>query len=56
MGGKKGQIAQCGAAYEKKDSQLLSNLGHADAALKTMKGIGMGHKQLRAEIPPFLTL
>ena len=44
------EMSRVQAAYTKKDSQLLSNLGNAEAALKTMKGIGMSHKQLRAEI------
>ena len=44
------EMSRVQAAYEKKDSQLLNNLGNAHAALKTMKGIGMSHKQLRAEI------
>ena len=44
------EMSRVQAAYEKKDSQLLSNLGNADAAFKTMKGHGMSHKQLRAEI------
>ena len=37
-------------AYIKKDSHLLSNLRNAEAALKTMEGIGPGHAELRAKI------
>ena len=44
------EMSRVQAAHEKRDSQLLRNLGNADAALKTMKGIGMSLKQRRAEI------
>ena len=44
------EMSRVQVACFKKDSQLLSNLRNAEAALKTMEGIGPGHAQLRAEI------
>ena len=44
------EMSRVQVAYIKKDSQLLSNLRNAEAALKTMEGIGPGHAELRAEI------
>ena len=44
------EMSRVQVAYTKKDSQLLSNLRNANAALKTMEEIGMGHEQLRAGI------
>ena len=44
------EMSRVQAAYERKDSQLLRNLGNANAALKTIKEIGTSHKELRAAI------
>ena len=44
------EMSRVQVAYIKKDSQLLSNLRNAEAALKTMEGIGPGHAELRAEM------
>ena len=43
------EMSRVQVAYTKKDSQLFSNLRNAEAALKTMEGIGPGHEELRAE-------
>ena len=44
------EMSNVQVAYMKKDSHLLSSLRNAEAALKTMEGIGPGHAELRAEI------
>ena len=50
------EMSRVQAAYEKEDSQLLSNSGNADAALKTMKGLEWATKNYAPKSPPFLTL